>query len=127
MRNNSSVEVQAVRTIAVTEGLSLLLLLFVAVPAKHLYGYPLLVKWIGPVHGVLFLLYIAALVIWRGHLRWSWGRVLLVSMAASLPFASFFPWFHAPAAEAPREAAESPDVPSSPADAPEVREPASSV
>ncbi len=86
----------AVRLVAIAEGVSLILLLFIAVPAKHLYGQPMLVRWIGSIHGVLFLLYIGVLILWRRNLRWSWARVLIATIAASIPFATFFPWFHAP-------------------------------
>ena len=40
------------------EGTSLILLLFVAVPFKYLAGNPVLVRAIGPVHGLLFLWFI---------------------------------------------------------------------
>lgn len=89
-------ELDAIRLIAITEGISLLLLLFVAVPAKRLYDFPILVSWIGAIHGILFLMYVAALILWRSSLNWSWPRVLVATIAASVPFAIFFPRFHAP-------------------------------
>lgn len=89
-------QVKAVRLVAWAEGLSLILLLFIAMPAKYQFDYPVLVKWVGSVHGGLFLLYIAALLAGRRALRWSWGHVVLAVVASSVPFALFFPRFHAP-------------------------------
>ncbi len=89
-------ELDAIRLIAITEGISLLLLLFVAVPAKRLYDFPILVTWVGSIHGILFMMYVAALILWRTNLNWSWARVFIATIAASVPFAIFFPHFHAP-------------------------------
>ncbi len=44
------------------EGATLLLLLLVAVPLKHLAGMPGLVTVLGPVHGVAFIAYLVALL-----------------------------------------------------------------
>jgi integral membrane protein len=57
------------------EGLTLLLLLTVAVPLKHLGGQPGMVSWLGPLHGLAFLAYQYSLLqldglprrqLWRG-------------------------------------------------------------
>ena len=42
---------------AVLEGVTLLVLLGIAVPLKHLAGVPNGVSWVGPVHGVAFMVY----------------------------------------------------------------------
>ena len=46
------------RLIGFLEGVSLLVLLGIAVPLKHCYGNPVLVRAVGPVHGLLFLLFV---------------------------------------------------------------------
>jgi integral membrane protein len=46
------------RLFAFLESISLLVLVFVALPLKHLYKYPVLVKVMGPIHGSLFLLFV---------------------------------------------------------------------
>lgn len=46
------------RIIAILEGISLLTLVFVAVPLKHMTGNPAFVKVMGPIHGALFLLFL---------------------------------------------------------------------
>jgi len=49
------------RLVTWLEGLSLLTLLFVAMPLKHVFGMPLAVRVVGSVHGLLFLLFISFL------------------------------------------------------------------
>lgn len=46
------------RIIAILEGISLLTLVFVAVPLKYGFDNPSLVKMMGPIHGSLFLLFL---------------------------------------------------------------------
>ncbi len=46
------------RLLAFLEGISLLVLVFVAVPMKRMSGDPSLVQALGPVHGGLFLLFV---------------------------------------------------------------------
>lgn len=46
--------------VALAEGLTLVLLMLVAVPLKRLAGFPEMVSLVGPIHGVCFLLYVAA-------------------------------------------------------------------
>ena len=45
------------RIISYLEGFSYLLLVFIAMPMKYLYGMPLMLKYIGMTHGVLFILF----------------------------------------------------------------------
>jgi integral membrane protein len=49
------------RLIAFLEGLSFVLLLFVAMPLKYLAELPMAVRIVGSVHGLLFLVFVAAL------------------------------------------------------------------
>lgn len=65
------------------EGATLLLLLAVAVPLKHLAGWPMAVRIMGPVHGLAFLAYL-----WIAIQSWSamgWrgselGRLLILAV-----------------------------------------------
>ena len=50
------------RIISIIEGLSYLLLVFIAMPLKYMFDYPLAVKIVGMSHGVLFILFFVALV-----------------------------------------------------------------
>jgi len=77
------------RAVALLEGLSFVLLLFVAMPLKYLAGQPLGVKLVGWAHGVLFMLYLLTLLeVWVAR-RWSLVRVAGAFMASLLPFGTF--------------------------------------
>ena len=51
--------VKLFKYIALLEGISLLLLLFFAMPMKYIYELPIYVKVIGMAHGLLFVVYVA--------------------------------------------------------------------
>ena len=50
------------RFISFIEGISFLILVFIAMPLKYLAGIPLAVKIVGMAHGVLFILFFIALI-----------------------------------------------------------------
>ncbi|MES2455357.1 MAG: DUF3817 domain-containing protein [Bacteroidota bacterium] len=78
------------RKIAVAEGLSYILLVFVAMPLKYWAGLPLAVKYTGWAHGVLFMLYIVLLIMAWLEYKWNFKRVLLFGLASLVPFAPFW-------------------------------------
>jgi len=79
----------SLRRLAIFEGTSLLLLLFVGVPLKHLAGMHAPVRVLGLLHGVLFLLYlfrVIEVVVLRQWTARDAGRALL---AAVVPFGGY--------------------------------------
>ena len=77
------------RTIAMFEGLSFIVLLGVAMPLKYLWDYPLAVRIVGMVHGVLFLSLCGVLFNVKQMTEWKMRRVASVLIAALLPFGPF--------------------------------------
>ena len=77
------------RAIALLEGLSFVLLLFIAMPLKYLAGMPLAVKIVGMAHGVLFVAYLPALLEVAFTHRWSLLRVVAAFGASLVPFGTF--------------------------------------
>jgi integral membrane protein len=77
--------------IARFEGLSFLVLLFVAMPLKYLAGEPGPVRVVGMAHGILFVAYLAVLLRARMELGWSLRRVAEAFVASLVPFGTF--WF----------------------------------
>ncbi len=63
-----------VKWIARLEGLSFVLLVFVAMPIKHGLGEPLPVRILGAAHGMLFLAWLVVLAL--ASRREKWGRDL---------------------------------------------------
>jgi integral membrane protein len=72
------------------EGSSLLLLLFVAMPLKYVFGLPLAVRLAGSLHGLLFLWFCSTLFGARVELGLRGRTVGLLLLAASLPFGFSF-------------------------------------
>ena len=58
------------RIISIIEGLSYLLLVFIAMPLKYMFDYPMAVKIVGMSHGVLFILFFLALVMAMNKYKW---------------------------------------------------------
>jgi integral membrane protein len=77
------------RTIGIIEGASFLLLLFVAMPLKYVWDMPIYVRIVGSAHGLLWVLYLAALgEVWI-TLKWNMARVAQAFIASVLPFGPF--------------------------------------
>lgn len=77
------------RIIGFAEGISFLLLLFVAMPLKYAAGLPLAVRIVGTLHGVLFILYVAAALRAAWSRKWPLLRVLEALGASLYPFGTF--------------------------------------
>jgi integral membrane protein len=91
MKNLLTTNIGRLRLIGVLEGISLLLLVGVAVPAKHLYGNPELVRAIGPVHGLLFLLFIINTLRVGVEQGWRFKTTTWkVLVACIIPFGTFY-------------------------------------
>lgn len=78
------------RLIGFLEGISLLLLLGVAMPLKYLAGQPTAVRYAGMAHGLLFVLYVLLLIQVAIERRWSFGKVSLALLASVVPFGTFW-------------------------------------
>ncbi len=74
------------RKIAIVEAISYLLLLFIGMPLKYFLGYPLLVKYLGWIHGLLFILYLLFLILATLERKWPFAKVVLLFVASLLPF-----------------------------------------
>lgn len=86
---NSS-NIRALHRASLMEACTLLFLVFVAVPLKHLGGYPLATTIVGPVHGLAFLYFMWVLSRASGEEGWAFGRVMALFLPALLPFGGFF-------------------------------------
>ncbi len=75
--------------IARFEGLSMLVLLGVAMPLKYVAGNPHPVAWVGWTHGILVVLYLVALSSVARVEGWSWGRTAAAFVSSLLPGGTF--------------------------------------
>ena len=74
---------------ALAEGVSFLTLLCIAMPMKYFMGMPEVVRVVGTIHGVLFLLYVGLLAMLYVRQRWSFMFSLYALVASVIPFGTF--------------------------------------
>lgn len=77
------------RAASLAEGITLVLLVLVAVPLKHLAGYPAATAFMGPIHGLAFLIYVWMLIQTTSGGGWSKSETLRLMIAAFIPFGAF--------------------------------------
>ena len=82
-------QIRVFRMIGLAEGSSFLTLLFVAIPMKYFIGMPEVVRAVGSIHGVLFVLYVGQLAMLHVRQRWSYTFSLYALLASVIPFGTF--------------------------------------
>lgn len=78
------------RVVAILEGVSYILLLFIATPIKYLAEDPQYVKLLGMPHGILFMLYVVLAFLLKPTYKWSNRRFAVVLIASVIPFGTFY-------------------------------------
>ena len=66
------------RVISAIEGLSFLVLVFIAMPIKYIGGDPSLVKIVGMTHGVLFIIFMISL--FEAKLKEEWENRFMIEL-----------------------------------------------
>ena len=82
--------VRRLRLVGIAEGISFLVLLLVAMPLKYFFEFPLAVKLVGWAHGMLFILYIIAVMLAIRAMKWRWIDVLVALAASLVPAGTLF-------------------------------------
>jgi len=78
------------RVIAYIVGVMLLVLLFVAMPLKYFGDNPAAMNVVGPMHGFLYVVYLLGAFDLGRRVRWTLPRLLLIALAGTIPFVSFY-------------------------------------
>lgn len=78
--------VSVVRTLGIIEGVSFVLLLFVAMPLKYAFDFPLAVRVVGMAHGVLLIAFVMALTYASSERGWPARRGLKLFGSSLVPF-----------------------------------------
>lgn len=76
--------------IAKLEGISLLALLFFAMPMKYIYHYDIYVRYIGMAHGVLFIAYVFGAIYLKFEEDWGVKKTIVVLLGSVVPFGTFY-------------------------------------
>ncbi|MDF2437132.1 MAG: rane protein [Bacteroidota bacterium] len=88
----NSIEMKSLSTfrlIALLEGISFLILIFIAMPLKYMMDMPLPVRIVGMAHGILFVAYVFFLLMVKIDRKWSLWKTALAFIASLVPFGTF--------------------------------------
>lgn len=87
-------QLRRLEVLSILEATTLVLLVCVALPLKHGFGWPLGTRVLGPVHGVAFLAYTWAALQTVAGGGWRGSDKLRLFAVALVPFAGYFnlPW-----------------------------------
>jgi integral membrane protein len=86
MKTNS---IKLLRRVGLLEGVSMLVLLFIAMPLKYIGDQPGAVKVVGWIHGALFVLFMLLVLYVYDQRSWPFKKVIVAFVAAFLPFGTF--------------------------------------
>ncbi|GAB4164234.1 MAG: DUF3817 domain-containing protein [Winogradskyella sp.] len=78
------------RIIALLEGVSYILLLFIATPLKYFAKDPQYVKLLGMPHGLLFIAYVVMAILMSKDMKWNNQTLWIVLIASIIPFGTFY-------------------------------------
>ena len=81
------------RIVGLLEGLSYLLLLFVAVPIKYLGNDPSYVKMLGMPHGMLFVAFVILAFLIKPEMKWSTKIFFIVFDVSNKLFYMVIVWY----------------------------------
>lgn len=81
--------IEVFRIISHLEGFSFLILLGIAMPLKYVANIPQVVSVVGMIHGILFILYIAAVIYMKMIDKWGMYRTIGALAASVVPFGNF--------------------------------------
>lgn len=93
-RRGTEAMVARFRLVAYAEAITFLILLGGVVVKRVLDGSDVGVRVMGPIHGIVFLVYVVMVLQVRASQAWNLGQTLLVIVASALPFGGFFVGSH---------------------------------
>ena len=83
-------ELKKFKLINKIEGISFLVLLFIAMPLKYSFGYPVATKVVGMLHGLFVFAFIYQIIEARKEAGFTAKEVALYSVLSLIPFGSFY-------------------------------------
>ena len=78
------------RLIAFLEGCSYILLFFITMPLKHIWEMPLGSAIVGPIHGLLFTIFVVWTIWVAVKVKWDWLTIAKVLISSLIPFGTFY-------------------------------------
>jgi len=90
--NGAALERRQLRKLEIVSSLeasTLIVLVLVAVPLKHLAGLPVATQIMGPLHGLAFLIYFRTMIETVAGGGWSRAEIVQLAASAFIPFGGF--------------------------------------
>lgn len=78
------------KNIAILEGISSILLFFVAMPLKYLFTHTEYMRPIGMAHGVFFVFFVVIAIYFAFKEKWNFKKVLIVFICSVIPCGTFY-------------------------------------
>lgn len=78
------------RKVAFAEGISFLVLLFIAMPLKYLAHQPLAVTVVGGMHGILFVAFVILAREVKSEYKKDFNWLVKAGLASIIPFGTFY-------------------------------------
>lgn len=72
------------------EGYSFLVLLFIAMPLKYFMNQPLAVRYVGMLHGILFVAFIYTIIVLFQKKIFGIGQSIKAFLLSLIPFGTFY-------------------------------------
>ena len=92
-KNKMNLSIKSFKTISTLEAISFLVLLGIAMPLKYVAKIDAgeeIVRVVGMIHGLLFIMYVLGAFIMKQKLNWSFTTFLIVILCSVLPFGPFY-------------------------------------
>ncbi|GEK34767.1 DUF3817 domain-containing protein [Kurthia sibirica] len=82
-------ELKFLHITGILDGISLLLLLSIAMPLKYFADLPIAVQITGSIHGAIFVTYLLSILIVQLRIRWAFKYSFMAGVVAFIPFGNF--------------------------------------
>ena len=72
------------------EGISFIILIFIAMPMKYYFGYPIATKIVGMIHGLLVFGFLYQIFEAKKEAGFTWRETGFYTLLSLIPFGSFY-------------------------------------
>jgi len=83
-------ELQKFRLINKIEGISFIILIFIAMPLKYSFGFPVATKIVGMIHGLLVFVFLYQVLEAQKEVGFTWKETGIYTLLSLIPFGSFY-------------------------------------
>jgi len=78
------------KIIALLEGVSFIIMMFVGMPLKYMGGNDIIIKLLGMPHGLLFVSYVILAFLIQNQMKWNVKDMAIILACSLIPFGTFW-------------------------------------